>query len=61
MKSFVNKYVLDRDEREAVEDYMGYLDGLGYWPGAIHHNNRGKAQAYHGTDMLETVTIHLVP
>ena len=31
----VNEYVLDREDREAVEDYMDYLDGLGHWPGVI--------------------------
>ena len=35
MQSFVNEYVLDREDREAVEDHMDYLDGLGYWPGII--------------------------
>lgn len=65
MKSFVNEYVLDRENRETVEDYMDYLDGLGYWPGVIHHKlkmaHRNKDQTDHGTDIRKTVTIHLVP
>lgn len=35
MQSCVNEYVLDREDREAVDDHMDYLDGLGYWPGVI--------------------------
>ena len=61
MKSFVNEYVLGREDREAVEDYMDYLDSLGYWPGVIRRNNRSKAQTDHGTVIRKTVTIHLVP
>jgi hypothetical protein len=57
----VNEYVLDREDKEAVEDHTDYLDGLGYWPGVIRRNNRSKAQADHGTHIRKTVTIHLVP
>ena len=65
MKSFVNECVLDRENREAVEDYMDYLDDLGYWPGVIHRRLkmacRNKDQTDHGIDLRKTITIHLVP
>ena len=65
MKSFVNEYVLHRENREAVEDYMDYLDGLGYWPAVIHRTlkmgRRNKAQTDHVTTIQEPITIHLVP
>jgi len=65
VKSFVNEYVLDRENREAVEDYMDHLDGLDYWPGVIHRKlkiaRRNKDQMDHGTYLRKTVTIHLTP
>ena len=65
MKSFVNECVLDRENREAVEGYMDYLDDLGYWPGVIRRKlkmaRRNKDQADQGTNIGRAVTIHLVP
>jgi len=65
MKSSVNEYVLDRENRESVEDYMDYLDDLGYWPEVIHRRlnmaRRNRDQTYHGIDIRNTITIHLVP
>ena len=65
MQSCVNEYVLDREDREAVDDHMDYLEGLGYWPGVIRRKlkmaRRNRAQADHGTDIRNTLTIHLVP
>jgi hypothetical protein len=64
LRSFVTKYVLDRENREAVEDYMNYLDGLGYWPGVIHRTlktaRRNKDQTDYVTTIQEPITIHLV-
>jgi hypothetical protein len=65
MQSFVTEHVLDREDREAVEDHMDYLDGLGYWPGIIRRKlkmaRRNKGQATQGTNTRKTVTIHFVP
>jgi hypothetical protein len=65
MQSCVNEYVLDREDREAVDDHMDYLDGLGYWPGVIRRKlkmaRRNNDQADQGTNIGRAVTIHLVP
>ncbi len=61
----VNEDFLDREDRDALQDHMDYLDGLGYWPGIIHRKlklaRRSKVQAAQGTNIGKTVTIHLVP
>ena len=65
MKSCVNEYVLDRENREVVEDYMDYLDDLGYWPAVIHRTlkmgRRSRGQRDHVSAIQEPITIHLVP
>ena len=65
MERFIKESVLDRENREAVEDYMDYLDGLGYWPAVIHRTlkmgRRSKGQRDHVSAIQEPITIHLVP
>ena len=60
MQSCVNEYVLDREGREAVDDHMDYLDGLGYWPGVIRRKLKmARRNTDQGTNIGKAVTIHL--
>ncbi|MGD0423309.1 MAG: hypothetical protein ABSA92_07605 [Candidatus Bathyarchaeia archaeon] len=65
MQSCVNEHVLDREDIDALQDRMDYLDGLGYWPGVIRRKlilaRRSKVQTVQGTNIRKTVMIHLVP
>jgi hypothetical protein len=62
VQGFVNEHVLDREDRAAVERYMDYLDGLGYWPGVNRRKLKmARRNKDRGTDIRKTVTIHFVP
>jgi hypothetical protein len=60
LKSFVIDYVRERgngDASEVLDDYMEYLQLLGY---VIRRNNRSKAQTEQVTHIQKPLMIHLI-
>ena len=60
MKSFVSEYVRERgngDASEVLDDYMEYLQLLGY---VIRRNNRSKTRTEQVAHIQKPLAIHLI-